>query len=80
MRRPWPEKMGSHFTDTEKDMISQHQHDGDADDRIRERIERKPETLSVPWTPPNPDVDIWGKPKKKGGSRRKSKREFARWM
>jgi hypothetical protein len=61
-------------------MISRNQHDGDADDRRKERIERTGETLAVPWTPPNPDLDIWGRPKKKSGSRRKSKREFAKWM
>jgi hypothetical protein len=57
------------------------------DDRIRERIEREAEERRrlglpepAPWTPPNPDLDIWGRPKKKSSSRRKSKREFARWM
>ena len=68
-------------------MISTRQHDGDADDRVQERIKREAEErrrLGLPkpvstWKPPNPDLDIWGKPKKKKRGRR-SKTEYAKWM
>lgn len=50
----------------------------DFDDRVRARIERKAEERAArgepepvyTWRPPNPDLDVWGKPKKKERQRK----------
>jgi len=57
--------------------------DRDRDRRERQEAERiargEPEPVSR-WTPPDPTLDAWGKPKKTKKSHRKSKSAFAKWM